>query len=76
MNGTRCDEIDSAVSRRAPDKLIIPQCWAVNVKGNLWLFREAAPTLETNPEGGVFILTSSVAVRLLIEVPRQRMGLV
>jgi len=61
MNGTRYDEIYSAISRKPPDKLIISQCWATNVKGNLWLFREAAPTLETNPEGGVFILTSSIA---------------
>ncbi|KAL1960199.1 hypothetical protein VTO42DRAFT_8742 [Malbranchea cinnamomea] len=37
------------------------KCWSTNVKANLHLFREAAPTLAENPEGGVFIITSSSA---------------
>ncbi|MCJ1225143.1 hypothetical protein MMC12_001792 [Toensbergia leucococca] len=36
-------------------------CWAVNCKGNMQLFREASPTLNANPDGGVFLMTSSVA---------------
>lgn len=38
------------------------QCWNTNVKANLHLFREAEPTFNANPEGGAFIITSSVAV--------------
>ncbi|KAL8674955.1 MAG: hypothetical protein Q9168_000658 [Polycauliona sp. 1 TL-2023] len=30
-------------------------------RGNLHLFRKALPTLNANPEGGVFLLTSSIA---------------
>ena len=37
------------------------QCWAVNCKANLHIFRKALPTLNANPEGGVYLLTSSVA---------------
>ncbi|KAL9122472.1 MAG: hypothetical protein Q9187_000964 [Circinaria calcarea] len=37
------------------------KCWAVNVKGNLHLLREALPTFNANPDGGVFLMTSSVA---------------
>ncbi|KAI4285310.1 MAG: hypothetical protein L6R38_000734 [Xanthoria sp. 2 TBL-2021] len=37
------------------------KCWAVNCKGNLHLFRKALPTFNANPEGGVFLLTSSIA---------------
>ncbi|KAJ5133628.1 uncharacterized protein N7443_004749 [Penicillium atrosanguineum] len=43
-----------------------PKCWATNVKSNLFLFREALPTFNANEEGGVFITTSSIAVRLEI----------
>ncbi|KAI9701549.1 MAG: hypothetical protein M1836_001605 [Candelina mexicana] len=46
----------SALSEEEWDK-----CWAVNVKGNLHLLREALPTFNANPEGGVFLMTSSVA---------------
>ena len=38
------------------------KCWAVNVKGSLHLLREALSTFNANPEGGVFLTTSSVAV--------------
>jgi NAD(P)-dependent dehydrogenase (short-subunit alcohol dehydrogenase family) len=38
------------------------QCWAVNVKGHLHTFREALPTFNANPDGGVFIVTASIAV--------------
>ncbi|TKA78417.1 hypothetical protein B0A49_01381 [Cryomyces minteri] len=38
------------------------KCWAVNVKGQMALLREAMPTFNANPEGGVFIITSSIAV--------------
>jgi len=37
------------------------KCWATNVKGNLHLFREVLPAFNENPEGGVFIITSSIA---------------
>jgi len=37
------------------------KCWATNVKGHLHLFREVLPTFNENPEGGVFIITSSIA---------------
>ncbi|MCJ1404134.1 hypothetical protein MMC11_007359 [Xylographa trunciseda] len=37
------------------------KCWAVNVKGNMHLLREALPTFNANPEGGVFLMTSSIA---------------
>jgi len=37
------------------------KCWAINVKGNLHLLREALPTFNANPDGGAFLMTSSVA---------------
>ncbi|KAL8841061.1 MAG: hypothetical protein Q9170_001086 [Blastenia crenularia] len=37
------------------------KCWAVNCKGNLHLLRKALPTFNANPEGGVFLMTSSIA---------------
>ncbi|MCJ1379101.1 hypothetical protein MMC17_002201 [Xylographa soralifera] len=37
------------------------KCWAVNVKGNMHLLREALPTFNANPDGGVFLMTSSIA---------------
>ncbi|KAL4808522.1 hypothetical protein BDV18DRAFT_100867 [Aspergillus unguis] len=39
------------------------KCWSSNVKGHLWLFKAALPTFKANPEGGVFLLTSSAAAR-------------
>ncbi|RDL37933.1 Short-chain dehydrogenase protein sdr [Venustampulla echinocandica] len=36
-------------------------CFAVNVKAQTFLMREALPTFNANPEGGVFIITSSIA---------------
>ena len=42
------------------------QCWAINCKGNMHLLREALPTFNSNPEGGVFLMTSSIAVRLML----------
>lgn len=41
------------------------KCWNTNVKGNHALLKEALPTLNANPDGGVFILTSSVAGKSL-----------
>lgn len=38
------------------------KCWAVNVKGMHALLKEAMPTFKENAEGGVFIITSSIAV--------------
>lgn len=35
--------------------------FAVNCKANLHLLRKALPTFNANPEGGVFLLTASVA---------------
>ncbi|KAF2490782.1 NAD(P)-binding protein [Lophium mytilinum] len=37
------------------------KCWAVNVKGQHALLRAALPTFNANPDGGAFIMTSSVA---------------
>ncbi|KAL9634487.1 MAG: hypothetical protein Q9164_004060 [Protoblastenia rupestris] len=37
------------------------QCWAVNCKAHLHLMQKALPTFNTNPEGGVFLVTSSIA---------------
>ncbi|KAL8822057.1 MAG: hypothetical protein Q9223_000049 [Gallowayella weberi] len=37
------------------------KCYAVNCKGNLHLFRKALPTFNANPDGGVFLFTSSIA---------------
>ncbi|KAH8821015.1 short-chain dehydrogenase/reductase-like protein sdr [Xylogone sp. PMI_703] len=36
-------------------------CYAVNVKAQLHLMKAAASTFKANPEGGAFIITSSVA---------------
>jgi len=41
------------------------KCWAVNVKGQHALLKEALPTFKKNAEGGVFIITSSVAGKSL-----------
>lgn len=35
--------------------------WAVNCKANLHLLRKALPTLKSNPDGGVFLVSASVA---------------
>ncbi|KAL8711326.1 MAG: hypothetical protein Q9220_004223 [cf. Caloplaca sp. 1 TL-2023] len=37
------------------------KCWAVNCKGNLHLLRKALPTFNANPDGGVYLMTSSIA---------------
>jgi NAD(P)-dependent dehydrogenase (short-subunit alcohol dehydrogenase family) len=37
------------------------QCFAVNVKSLHYLLREALPTFNSNPDGGSFIVTSSIA---------------
>ncbi|KAL4781877.1 hypothetical protein BJX76DRAFT_309881 [Aspergillus varians] len=37
------------------------KCWSANVKGHMWLFKAALPTFKANPDGGVFLLTSSAA---------------
>lgn len=37
------------------------KAWAVNCKANLHLLREALPTFKANQDGGVFLLTSSIA---------------
>ncbi|KFY89800.1 hypothetical protein V500_05499 [Pseudogymnoascus sp. VKM F-4518 (FW-2643)] len=36
-------------------------CFAVNVKAQNYLMRTALPTFNANPEGGAFIMTSSIA---------------
>ncbi|OCL07250.1 NAD(P)-binding protein [Glonium stellatum] len=36
------------------------KCWAVNVKGQMALLKAAMPTFNANPDGGVFIVTSSI----------------
>ncbi|TKA27137.1 hypothetical protein B0A50_04474 [Salinomyces thailandicus] len=52
---TQFDDLD-AMTEAEWDK-----CWAVNVKGMHALIKAAMPTFNQNPEGGVFIITSSVA---------------
>ncbi|KIW91377.1 uncharacterized protein Z519_08273 [Cladophialophora bantiana CBS 173.52] len=37
------------------------KCWATNVMSHLVLLQEAAPIFNKNPDGGVFIISSSVA---------------
>ncbi|PLB41766.1 SDR family NAD(P)-dependent oxidoreductase [Aspergillus candidus] len=37
------------------------RCWSTNVKGNMYLFKAALPTFNANPDGGVFLMTSSIA---------------
>ncbi|KAM0094902.1 hypothetical protein ACP6JD_001555 [Aspergillus fumigatus] len=37
------------------------RCWSTNVKSSWYLFKEALPTFNANPDGGVFIITSSTA---------------
>jgi NAD(P)-dependent dehydrogenase (short-subunit alcohol dehydrogenase family) len=39
------------------------KCWAVNVKGQHALLKEALPTFKNNPQGGFFIITSSIAAK-------------
>ncbi|KAI4190476.1 MAG: hypothetical protein L6R41_000781 [Letrouitia leprolyta] len=52
------EEWDKVCSRRAS---LTRQCWAVNCKGNMHLLRKALPTFNANPDGGVFLMTSSIA---------------
>ncbi|KIW49077.1 hypothetical protein PV05_10791 [Exophiala xenobiotica] len=37
------------------------RCWAVNVMSHLQLMQAAAPIFNANPEGGVYLITSSIA---------------
>lgn len=37
------------------------QCWAINVMSHLQLMQQAAPIFKANSEGGVYLITSSVA---------------
>ncbi|PTB63654.1 NAD(P)-binding protein [Trichoderma citrinoviride] len=37
------------------------KCWAVNVMSHLHLMQEAAPIFNANPDGGVYLITSSIA---------------
>lgn len=41
------------------------KCFNVNVKGMHAVFKEALPTFNKNAEGGVFIITSSIAAKSL-----------
>ncbi|KAK1808892.1 hypothetical protein LTR12_016757 [Friedmanniomyces endolithicus] len=41
------------------------KCFAVNVKGQHALIKEALPTFKKNTEGGFFIITSSIAAKSL-----------
>lgn len=41
---------------------LVPKCWAVNTLAHLQLMQAAGPIFNANPEGGVYILTSSIAV--------------
>ncbi|KAG4427052.1 hypothetical protein IFR05_017465, partial [Cadophora sp. M221] len=40
------------------------RCFAVNVKQQAHLMKAASPTFTANPQGGVFIMTSSIAGRI------------
>ena len=42
--------------------MLILVSWSTNVKSNLYYYKAAQATFNANPEGGVFILTSSTAV--------------
>ncbi|TFA98353.1 hypothetical protein CCMA1212_009838 [Trichoderma ghanense] len=37
------------------------RCWAGNVMSHLQLMQEAAPIFNANPDGGVYLITSSIA---------------
>jgi len=37
------------------------KCWAINVMSHLQLMQEAAPIFKANADGGVYLITSSVA---------------
>ncbi|EXJ77715.1 alcohol dehydrogenase [Capronia epimyces CBS 606.96] len=39
------------------------KCWSTNVMSQLVLMQEAAPIFNANPDGGVFIISSSVAAK-------------
>jgi hypothetical protein len=43
-------------------------CYAVNVKAHVFLMREALATFNANPEGGIFIITSSIAGRIPVSL--------
>jgi NAD(P)-dependent dehydrogenase (short-subunit alcohol dehydrogenase family) len=43
-------------------------CYAVNVKSHIFLMREALATFNANPDGGVFIITSSIAGRIPVSL--------
>ncbi|KAJ4673328.1 hypothetical protein HRR95_006179 [Exophiala dermatitidis] len=38
------------------------KCWSTNVMSQLVLMQEAAPIFNANPDGGVFLISSSIAV--------------
>jgi NAD(P)-dependent dehydrogenase (short-subunit alcohol dehydrogenase family) len=40
-------------------------CFAVNVKAPFFTIRAALPTFNANPDGGAFILTSSIAGKIV-----------
>lgn len=43
-------------------------CYAVNVKAHMFLMREALATFNKNADGGVFIITSSIAGRIPVSL--------
>jgi NADP-dependent 3-hydroxy acid dehydrogenase YdfG len=43
-------------------------CYAVNVKAHMFLMREALATFNKNADGGVFIVTSSIAGRIPVSL--------
>ncbi|KAL9641008.1 MAG: hypothetical protein Q9204_000411 [Flavoplaca sp. TL-2023a] len=53
--------LDQNVHIRQPGCLVRGRLGQGSFKGNLHLFRKALPTFNANPEGGVFLLTSSIA---------------
>ena len=41
------------------------KCWATNTMAHLQLMQQAGPIFNKNPDGGVYLITSSVAVSLV-----------
>ncbi len=48
--------------RRNRADLALSQCWATNVMCHLQLMQAAGPVFEKNADGGVYLISSSVAV--------------
>jgi hypothetical protein len=54
QGGTDSSKLEHFVNSR--------QCWSTNVMHHVQLMRAAAPIFKANPDGGVYLMTLSVAV--------------